>query len=335
MQFSCDSLRAIRLERGETQEEFAEFLNHHLDRHYRKTRISRWEKGAEDIPQNVALFLMGRQTMSKIKTTVIAIANQKGGVGKTTTAVNLGYALARAGYRSLVVDADPQANATVHLGLNPFELNQKGQTLYQVLLKDMPFGEIIKPVSEDAPLFLAPSSLTLAAADTELVAEPGGAFVLREKLQSIRDEFTFVIVDCPPHLGLLTVNALSAADQVLIPTQTELLSAMGIPLLLETIDKICRRSNPALRIFGILPTMYSPRQTQDKATLAELQQLYGSRTRIFPEVVRTTVYAQSAAAGRPTLEAAPQALGIEAYQTLAAELIAVVKKQSGEAAHGA
>jgi len=257
--------------------------------------------------------------------TVIAVANQKGGVGKTTTAVNLGYALARCGHRVLLVDLDPQANATVHLGLNPFDLNKAKRTIYQALLRDVPLIEIIQPVMDDLPFYCAPSSLSLAAADTELIAEPGGAFVLRETLQNLLDPYDFVIIDCPPHLGLLTINALSAADQVLIPTQSEMLSAMGIPLLLETIDKIRRRSNPALRILGILPTMYSPRQTQDRATLAELRELYGRRTRIFPEVLRTTVYAQSAAAGRPTLEAAPGALGIEAYVSLADRIVDIVR----------
>jgi chromosome partitioning protein len=326
-----EELRELREARGLNQQDFAEWLNGRLDRAYDRSRISRWESGKEEIPAKIVLFLQANGAASTQahgdaaaeprrprKATVVALANQKGGVGKTTSAVNLAYALAQCGVQVLLVDADPQASATIFLGFNPRELEERQATLYYGLLRDRPLNELAMPAGGFA---LIPSSITLAAADTELVSEPFSAAVLREKLAGVLGDYDFILIDCPPTLSLLTINALSAADRVLIPVKTEFLDIMGIPLLLETIDKIRRRGNPDLQVMGILPTMFNSRFTQDKETLAELETNLAGRTRLFEPINRSTGYGQSAACGRPTLEVLPATPGVQGYTALAKELI--------------
>jgi ATPases involved in chromosome partitioning len=180
-------------------------------------------------------------------------------------------------------------------------------------------------------VMLAPSSIGLAAAETELVAEPDNSLVLKEKLAEVRNRYDVIVIDCPPNLGLLTINALAASDLVLIPVQTEVFAGLGVPLLLETIAKIRRRSNPSLNIFGILPTMFSSRLTQDQASLREIQEHYEGRTRVLPAVPRATLFAQASGAGRPAIEADPNSNSVQAYGELARELAAHL--QTAETAH--
>ncbi|MBY0432435.1 MAG: AAA family ATPase [Rhodospirillales bacterium] len=320
-------MRSCREARGLNQQAFAEWLNAELERSYDRSRISRWESGKEAVPAKVALFLNAHaaepppepKSRGDRKALTIALANQKGGVGKTTSAVNLASALALLGQRVLLIDSDPQASATIYLGFNPRELEERQATLYYALLRGRRLEDLVVPVGRFA---LVPSSITLASADTELIGEPFSSAVLREKVQeTVTGQFDFILIDCPPTLSLLTVNALSAADRVLIPVKTEFLDIMGIPLLLDTIEKIRRRGNPDLTVMGVLPTMYNARFTQDRETLEELRTKLGGRTRVYEPINRSTGYGQSAAAGRPTVEVLPATPGVQFYRDIAKELV--------------
>lgn len=248
--------------------------------------------------------------------TAIAIANQKGGVGKTTTAVHLAHALVASGNKVLVIDADHQANATVYFGHDPDNLEEEQKTLYFALLKGRSLCDLI---IEGNPA-LVPSSILQAQADIELSGEPFSSEVLKEKLADIKRDFDFIIIDTSPNLGLVTINVLSAVDTVIIPTKLEKLDTRGIPQLLGTISKIQRRGNPRLSIFGILPTQVNPTFTLERAVFEGLRARYGASTRIFPGINRSTAFGQSAAVSSSVFQLAPESPGARAYYQLAEEL---------------
>src|SRR6478672_2745852 len=204
------------------------------------------------------------------RTRVIAIANQKGGVGKTTTTVNLGAELAAMGRRVLLIDLDPQAAATYSLGVDPESLER---TLYNVMVRqEAPLESIIQPSGVEN-LDLVPSNLDLAAAELDLFRNYTRERVLREAMAPVVDRYDYILIDCPPSLTLLTVNAFVAATEVLIPLQTHLLSLRGVHRLLSTVTEV-EQLNPELKVAGILPTMYDSRSNLNREILANIGQVY-------------------------------------------------------------
>lgn len=247
---------------------------------------------------------------------VMAIANQKGGVGKSTTAINLGAYLAIEGKRVLVVDLDPQSNATSGLGIGPYT---DGQQIYDVLVNEVPIKEIIIPTSTKG-LDIAPSSLRLAGAEVELVSMLSRESRLRKSLEQVRSEYDIILIDCPPSLGLLTVNALAAADEVIIPIQCEYYALEGLVLLLRTIEKIKVYLNSELRIGGILLTMHDARTNISRQVMEEVRRQYPRETfqTVIPRNVRLS---EAPSYGKPIAEYDPHSRGGKAYHELAKEVI--------------
>jgi chromosome partitioning protein len=251
--------------------------------------------------------------------TVIAVANQKGGVGKTTSTINLAYALVKRGKRVLALDADPQASLTIYFGQDPVELEDREQTFYFSLINDKPLPSL---VIEGNPA-LIPSSILLSKADSELMSMMSySATLLRHKMQGLAEQYDFVLIDCPPTLTLLTANALAAADMVLIPVKTDYLSIRGVPLILETIETLRVKVNKDLEILGVLPTIFNSRYTRDNEALEALKAtLERRRIPVFEPIPRSTRYDTAASEGKPTLELTPHAPGVEAYYKLADEIL--------------
>jgi chromosome partitioning protein len=249
---------------------------------------------------------------------VIALANQKGGVGKTTTTINLGAALAERGKRVLLVDMDPQGALSVGLGLNPLALDK---TLYNLLMDtDQDAGPVITNTKIDR-LDLLPSNIDLAAAEVLLVGEVAREQALARVLRPLRRRYDFLLIDCPPSLGLLTVNALTAAEGVLIPLECEYFALRGMALLMDTISKIADRLNPNLKIVGVLATMYDARTVHGREVLGRVEEAFGDR--VFRTVVGKTIrFAEAPVAGESILTYAGDSPGAAAYRDLAEEVLA-------------
>jgi chromosome partitioning protein len=246
----------------------------------------------------------------------IACANQKGGVGKTTTVVNLGTYLALAGRRVLIVDVDPQGNATSGLGTMSDRL---GPTLYEPLVDGAPLSEATIQTAING-LALVPSSVELAGAEVELAAAPQRERRLRRVIADARDEYDFVLLDCPPSLGLLTVNALTAADSVLIPLQAEYYALEGLTQLIATVNLVRDHLNPGLEIVGVVLTMYDSRTNLSLDVATEARRHLGSA--VFDTIIpRNVRLSEAPSFGKPIAEYAPESRGAAAYAALAAELL--------------
>ena len=249
---------------------------------------------------------------------VIALANQKGGVGKTTTTINLGAALAEQGRTVLLVDMDPQGALSVGLGFNPLALEQ---TVYNLLLdRKADAGPMIERTKQDG-LELLPSNIDLAAAEIQLAPEVGRERALARVLKPLRGRYDYVLIDCPPSLGLLTVNALTAADGVLVPLECEYFALRGMALLMDTIEKVREDINPDLEIVGILATMYDSRTVHGREVLGRVEDAFGSR--VFKTVIAKTIrFAEAPVAGESILTYAGSSSGAVAYRELAKEVLA-------------
>ncbi|CAM3194352.1 ParA family protein [Nocardioides dubius] len=269
-----------------------------------------------------------RQLTSHGPARVVAMCNQKGGVGKTTTTINLGAALAELGRKVLLVDFDPQGSLSVGLGLNPHEMEL---SVYNLLMdRETTFEEVV--VESGVPgVDLLPSNIDLSAAEVQLVHEVAREQTLQRVLAPAIPHYDVILIDCQPSLGLLTVNALTASDGVIVPLECEYFALRGVALLKTTIDKVQERLNPRLEIDGVLGTMFDGRTLHSREVMERLVSAWGDK--VFHTVIRRTVkFSDSTVAGEPITSYASSSAGAESYRQLAKEVLARV--ETGEPARG-
>ena len=254
----------------------------------------------------------------------MAIANQKGGVGKTTTAVNLGACLAELGYRTLVVDLDPQGNASTGLGINIRDLQA---SMYDVVLNDLPIEDCVEATAV-RNLFCAPAALDLAGAEIELVPAFSREMRLRRALEAVRDDYDFVLIDCPPSLGLLTVNGLAAASEVLVPIQCEYYALEGLGQLLRNVQLVQRNLNPRLELSAMVLVMYDARTKLADQVVHEVRDHFGEKVcnSIVPRTVRLS---EAPSFGQPIITFDPTSRGSIAYRSLAMEVSGGAAQRAG------
>lgn len=261
---------------------------------------------------------------------VISIANQKGGVGKTTTAINLAAALAACELKVLLVDSDPQGNSTTGVGVTKV---QDGRTLYDALLGDSTLEEVVQK-TESAELDLVAADQNLVATNLDLVDQENRESRLQKALAPVKDKYDYVIIDCPPALDLLTLNALVASDSVLVPIQCEFFALEGISQLMDTIDRLKSAFNPDLKIEGVLLTMYDDRTNLTRQVENDLREFFGSE--VFKTVIpRSVRLAEAPSFGKSILAYDPRSRGAEAYIQLAKEVLAHEQRARPQSAQSA
>jgi len=248
-------------------------------------------------------------------TRVMAVANQKGGVGKTTTSVNLAAELADLDYRTLLIDLDPQGNASTGLGVNPWAVQA---SMYDVLLRDLPLEDCVEPTSV-RNLFVAPANLDLAGAEVELVPAFSRELKLRAAIDEVRDDYDYILIDCPPSLGLLTVNGLAAASEVLVPIQCEYYALEGLGQLLRNVELIKKNLNQGLEVSGLVLVMYDGRTKLSDQVVTEVRTHFGSKVcrTVIPRTVRLS---EAPSYGQPISVFDPTSRGAIAYRDLAKEV---------------
>ncbi len=247
---------------------------------------------------------------------VIAIANQKGGVGKTTTAVNLSACLGKKGKKTLVIDIDPQGNTTSGLGVDPRKIDK---SIYDCIINDVPMSEVILKTEFDG-LWLCPSNINLAGAELELVMKENREYVLKKAIAEIKSAYDFIFIDCPPSLGLITLNSFTATDSVLVPIQCEYYALEGLSQLTNTIKMVKKRLNPTLAMEGVLPTMFDARTNLSIQVVDEVKRFFGNKVyaTIIPRNVRLS---EAPSFGQPIIEYDKNSRGAECYMDLADEVI--------------
>lgn len=248
-------------------------------------------------------------------TRIIAVANQKGGVAKTTTVASLGAALAERGQKVLLIDLDPQACLTFSLGLDPDSLQM---SLHDVLLGRVGAGLAVVPTEDGMDLL--PATIDLAGTEAQLLTRTGREHTLRLALREIATNYSYIVLDCSPSLGVLTINALTAADDVLIPLQCETLSHRGVGQLLDTVYDVQRLTNPQLRVMGVLPTLFDSRTNHARAVLADIGERYQLPV-VEPAIPKSIRFAEAPSQGRSILKTSSGAPGARAYRDLAEQLI--------------
>jgi len=247
---------------------------------------------------------------------IITIANQKGGVAKTTTAVNLGAGLATFGKKVLVVDVDPQGNATSGLGINKID---SGRCIYDCLINDLPIQLVIQPAQIEG-LHVVPATIQLAGAEVELVSAVSREMKLKKALEPVKDDYDYIIIDCPPSLGLLTLNAMTAADRILIPVQCEYYALEGLSQLINTIKLVKKHLNPDLEIEGAVLTMFDARTNLSIQVVDEVKAYF--KEKVFRSIIpRNVRLSEAPSYGLPIVLYDPKSKGAEQYQELAKEVI--------------
>lgn len=257
-------------------------------------------------------------------TTTLAVANQKGGVAKTTSVASIGAALAELGHRVLLVDLDPQACLTFSLGVDPEDLEV---SVHEVLTKGIAVDEVV--LETDDGVDLLPATIDLARAEADLLTRTGREHVVKASLEPLAD-YDWVLLDCPPSLGVLTVAALTAADAVLVPLQCETLSHRGVGQLLDTVHDVRRFTNQRLEVWGVLPTLFDGRTTHARTVLDTISATYDLDV-VEPPIPKTIKFAEAPAAGRSILATSRTSKGAQAYRAVAAHLVARAEARTGKA----